>query len=194
MRTVSKTYGVSDSGSNARSRCKSEALRNGCSATGPVPGATSIPNPTACAGTTMSLYKTAASTPYRCTGCSVMSAARRGCLIASRMLPEPRIARYSGRLLPAWRMNHTGVWRNLVPLAAARNGSLAMVSACRSEAFIARNAIVRPLCSLPRAEQCAFVRVDATWLLSQLAWIVDELSRVTQHVEVRVRALCQNPS
>ena len=33
------------------------------SQTGPVPGATSMPNPTAWAGTTMSLYSTAASTP-----------------------------------------------------------------------------------------------------------------------------------
>ena len=47
---------------------------------------------------------------------------------------------------------------------------------------------------LLRTPEGAFVRVDATWLLSQLAWIVDELSHATQHVEVRVRALCQNPS
>ena len=30
--------------------------------------------------------------------------------MASRMLPEPRMARYSGSDRPAWRMNQTGVW------------------------------------------------------------------------------------
>ena len=84
-------------------------VRSGCSATGPVPGATSIPNPTACAGTTMSLNRTAASTPYRRTGCNVISAATSGRLMASRIEPSPRTARYSGSDRPAWRMNHTGV-------------------------------------------------------------------------------------
>ena len=35
--------------------------------------------------------------------------ARSGCRMASRMLPSPRTARYSGSERPAWRMNHTGV-------------------------------------------------------------------------------------
>ena len=39
--------GVSVSGSNGRTRRRSAALRNGSVATGPVPGATSIPNPIA---------------------------------------------------------------------------------------------------------------------------------------------------
>ena len=86
----------------------------------------------------MSLYNTAASTPYRVTGCNVMSAARRGCLIASKMLPSPRIARYSGKLLPAWRMNHTGVWVVRLPEAAARNG-LSSVSCAAG--LMPRNAI-----------------------------------------------------
>ena len=29
--------------------------------------------------------------------------------MARRMVPDPRIARYSGSDRPAWRMNHTGV-------------------------------------------------------------------------------------
>ena len=50
----------------------------------------------------------------------------RGCLMASRMLPSPRIARYSGRLRPAWRMNHTGVCVLRRPFAARMNGAVDM--------------------------------------------------------------------
>ena len=57
------TYGVSDSGSSGRRRARSAAERKGSDTTGPVPGATSTPNPTAAAGTTMSLKKMAASVP-----------------------------------------------------------------------------------------------------------------------------------
>src|SRR6478735_11167928 len=38
------------------------------------------------------------------------------------MLPSPRTARYSGRLRPAWRMNHTGMREGRSPRAAARSG------------------------------------------------------------------------
>jgi hypothetical protein len=42
--------------------------------------------------------------------------------MASRMLPSPRMARYSGSERPAWRMNQTGV-RDVGRLRqAARNG------------------------------------------------------------------------
>src|SRR5829696_5914876 len=51
-----------------------------------------------------------------------MVAASSGCLMASRIEPAPRTARYSGRLRPAWRMNHTGVCPVTCPSAAARNG------------------------------------------------------------------------
>ena len=78
------------SGSTGRRRSSSIRERNGRSTTGPVPGVTSMPNPTAWAGTTMSLKSTAASTPYRRTGCSVISAAMSGRLMASRIDPSPR--------------------------------------------------------------------------------------------------------
>jgi len=42
-------------------------------------------------------------------------------LIAWRMLPSPRTARYSGRLRPAWRMNQTGVCVTGRPCAASMN-------------------------------------------------------------------------
>ncbi len=63
----------------------------------------------ACNGTTMSEKRIAASTPYRCTGCSVSSADSDASPMADRMDPVPRAARYSGSARPAWRMNHTGV-------------------------------------------------------------------------------------
>ena len=43
--------------------------------------------------------------------------------MASRMLPSPRSARYSGRLRPAWRMNQTGVCVVARPRAASRKGT-----------------------------------------------------------------------
>ena len=73
-----------------------------------MPGATSTPNPMAATGTTMSEKKMAASVPYRSTGWRVSSAASSGWAMASRMLPGPRAARYSGSDRPAWRMNQTG--------------------------------------------------------------------------------------
>ena len=92
----------------------------GRSATGPRPGTTSMPKPDACTGTTMSLKRTAASTPWRRTGWRVTSAAISGCAIASRIEPVPRVARYSGRERPACRMNHTGVWAGCSPRQTAR--------------------------------------------------------------------------
>src|SRR4051812_22436194 len=57
----------------------------------------------------MSLKRMAASTPRRSTGWMVTSVARPGVLHSSRKPTFERIARYSGRYLPACRMNHTGV-------------------------------------------------------------------------------------
>ena len=62
-RTASITYGVSETGSSGRRRSRSPRAAKGCSTTGPVPGTTSTPKPTAWAGTTMSLNRMAASTP-----------------------------------------------------------------------------------------------------------------------------------
>src|SRR3954466_4773387 len=67
----------------------------------------------------------AASTPWRRTGWRVISAASSGLAMASRMVPSPRMARYSGSDRPAWRMNHTGGYGVGSPRHAARNGASA---------------------------------------------------------------------
>src|SRR4051812_14301367 len=46
--------------------------------------------------------------------------------MASRMLPSPRSARYSGNERPAWRMNQTGTRSCGSPRQAARNGERAI--------------------------------------------------------------------
>ena len=68
----------------------------------------------------MSEKKTAASTPWRRTGWSVISAASAGSRQTSSMLrpARSRSARYSGRLRPACRMNHTGVRSGRAPVSA----------------------------------------------------------------------------
>src|SRR5918994_5121632 len=67
-----------------------------------------------------------------------MAAASSGCLMASWIDPSPRTARYSGRLRPAWRMNHTGVWAPSRPLAAASNGDEIVVDMARPTLSAAR--------------------------------------------------------
>ena len=56
----------------------------------------------------MSLKKIAASTPWRRTGCIVISLASAGSRHASIIVPLLRSARYSGSDRPACRMNQTG--------------------------------------------------------------------------------------
>src|SRR5919199_164792 len=51
----------------------------------------------------------AASTPYRRTGCSVISVTRSGRRHEVSIGTPSRTFRYSGSDRPAWRMNHTGV-------------------------------------------------------------------------------------
>ena len=106
--TASVTKGTS-SGCRGRSRARSGSPRIGLSTTGPIPGAMSMPTPTAFSGTTMSLNRIAASTAYRRSGCSVNSVIRSGRAQASSMGVPARAARYSGSDRPAWRMNQTGV-------------------------------------------------------------------------------------
>ena len=65
----------------------------------------------------------AASVPYRSTGWRVRLAASSGWAMASRMLPGPRAARYSGRDRPAWRMNQTGTCPTSRPRQARMNGA-----------------------------------------------------------------------
>ncbi len=76
----------------------------------------------------------AASTPYRRTGCSVISTTSSGFMQDSSMATPSRIARYSGSDRPAWRMYQTGVWSTGSPrtarrkaLSCGRRSGLAMV-------------------------------------------------------------------
>ena len=64
----------------------------------------------------------AASTPWRRTGCSVISVISSASKQACIMVFLARSARYSGSERPAWRMNHTGTRLGLRPTAAARYG------------------------------------------------------------------------
>ena len=57
----------------------------------------------------MSAKRIAASTPRRRTGWSVTSVQSAGSRVISTSVARSRIARYSGRDRPAWRMNQTGV-------------------------------------------------------------------------------------
>jgi hypothetical protein len=61
--------------------------------------------------------RTAASTPWRRTGCNVASAASSGVIASSISVRPWRSSRYSGSERPAWRMNQTGT-RSLDGLAA----------------------------------------------------------------------------
>src|SRR5438105_15165824 len=114
LRTVSSTKPSASSGSGTRRRSTSAWDRSGWGKWGPL-SSSSRDMPIASATTRMSLKRRAASTPRRVTGWMVTSAARSGVLHSSRKPTFDRMARYSGRYLPAWRMNQTGVqsgsWR-----------------------------------------------------------------------------------
>ena len=99
----------------------SASVRTGEATTGPTPGLMSRSTPTALRGSTMSEKKMAASTPYRRTGCRVISTTRSGVMQDSSMPTPWRRARYSGSERPACRMNHTGVCGTGSPRAAFRN-------------------------------------------------------------------------
>src|SRR5262245_35162574 len=73
----------------------------------------------------MSAKRIAASTPSLSTGSTVTSAATSGVRHSSRNPIRSRIARYSGRKRPAWRMSHTGVKAVERRRHAARNGCTA---------------------------------------------------------------------
>ncbi len=106
--TAART-GATSSGSRSRSWPRSARVRIGRAMTGPTPGLMSRSMPTALSGTTMSLKKMAASTPYRRTGCRVISTTRSVRKHESSIAVPCRTARYSGSERPACRMNHTGV-------------------------------------------------------------------------------------
>ena len=87
----------------ATSSLTSRPLRTGASRTGPTPSSIRTPTPARRSGTMMSEKKTAASTPWRRTGCSVTSAASAGSRQASSIgtPARARSARYSGSDRPA---------------------------------------------------------------------------------------------
>ena len=93
------------------------------SSLGPSPLSKRTVRPSACGTTRMSENKIAASNPNRRIGCSVTSAASFGAKHISSMLPTVlRIAMYSGRYRPAWRIIQTGgtAWR--LPSSTSRSG------------------------------------------------------------------------
>src|SRR3954447_25590878 len=133
----------------------------------------------------------AASTPYRRTGCKEISAARSGWRIASRMLPSPRSARYSGSARPAWRMNHTGTRSCTSPRHAARNGGAAAM-ACKVVVGCQAPAMRRSIDDHPFSEADVPPSEDD---LQRLSWAVaisddyeDTEPRVVLTVEEVVRA------
>ena len=68
----------------------------------------------------MSEKKIAASTPYRRTGCMVISTTMSVRKHDSSIGTPSRMARYSGNERPAWRMNQTGTWSTGSPRQARR--------------------------------------------------------------------------
>ena len=108
FRMASATNPVRSTGSGTASFSMSAGVRSGEGKCGPLsPSSSSIPM--ASVGMRMSEKMIAASTPRRRTGCTVTSAARSGVLQRGRKSIFSRMARYSGRYRPAWRMIHTGV-------------------------------------------------------------------------------------
>ena len=112
--------GATCCGSSPLMAFTSAMLRTGCSITGPTSGTMSSSMPEARSGTTMSENRIAASTPWRRTGCSVISVISSASKHACIMVFLARSARYSGSDRPACRMNHTGTRLGLRPVAAAR--------------------------------------------------------------------------
>ena len=116
--------------SSGRARTSSR-VRTGWSRTGPLPGTMSTLTPASFMGMTMSEKKMPASTLWRRTGCTVISAASSGVRQASSMGMPSRTWRYSGRERPAWRMNQTGRWLEGRPVRARSMGESAVVPARR---------------------------------------------------------------
>ena len=116
--------------SSGRARTSSR-VRTGRSRTGPLPGTMSTLTPASFMGITMSEKKMPASTLWRRTGCTVISAASSGVRQASSMGMPSRTRRYSGRERPAWRMNQTGRWLEGRPVRAWSMGEDAAVPARR---------------------------------------------------------------
>src|SRR3546814_11299219 len=99
--------------------------------------------------------------PYTTRVRSVISADRSGSWIASRMLPSPRTARYSGSDRPAWRMNHTGTREAGRPRAARSRGASPRCEEARESVVSGKSGRVRvDLCgrtTLKKKQQIAYV-------------------------------------
>ncbi len=93
----------------ARTPLTSRPLRIGWSMTGPPSAVKVKPMPIGSSGRRMSAKTMAASSSKRRSGCSVTSAATSERLHISMKARRSRMARYSGRYRPAWRISHTGV-------------------------------------------------------------------------------------
>ena len=108
--TASTTYLSSCAGSGSRSLSISAADRIGRANFGPSPASKFRPRSIACGMVRMSENRIAASSGYRSIGCRVTSQAMSGLVHIARKLPaRARVARYSGRYRPAWRMSQTGL-------------------------------------------------------------------------------------
>src|SRR3954465_13889126 len=118
-RMVSSTNPSDSRGPGTRSRSTSARDWSGSGKCGPL-SSNSSASPIASAPPRVSLNGMAASTPRRSTGWIVTSAARSGVLQSWRNPTFERIARYSGKYLPAWRMNQTGVQSGSSRLQARR--------------------------------------------------------------------------
>ncbi len=125
-------------GSSAGNAATAAPVRTGSATTGPVPGTMSTPMPAATSGTTMSEKRMAASTPWRRTGCIVISQTRSGVKQAFSIGMPSRTLRYSGSERPAWRMNQTGGWAGVPPAAATSRGAVAVRAVVSGVGFIAR--------------------------------------------------------
>src|SRR4051812_29484808 len=85
----------------------------------------------------------AASTPYRRTGCRVISVTRSGRAHESSIEMPSRTLRYSGSDRPAWRMNHTGVRPPGSRRQARRNGDAADVEGTDDGALVTASMLAR---------------------------------------------------
>ena len=93
-------------------------------------------------GTTMSEKKIAASTPWRRTGCRVISVTRSGRRHDSSIPTPSRTARYSGSDRPAWRMNQTGVCGTGCLRAARTSADSAVATRTASPGVVAVSGVV----------------------------------------------------
>ncbi len=92
--------------------------------------------------------------------------------MARRMVPVPRIVRYSGSDRPAWRMNHTGIRSVASPRQARRNGEswwgpgIAAKSTTRTLGIPMRRSIDDDQIPVPPLEDDADDMTPVNWAVS----------------------------